>query len=178
MNGFPDFGKDLQRPFEVDERCFDCAELYHGCNARPEDPDTRCPDYFQLPGVMPGTTGQVIPASRMGGRKEPRPPVPIAARAQNHVQGKESPVSERPKQARQQSPAGNPGPDGKRLCGCGAILPKRKRCCDTCRAGRRKTTMHRRRNGQRPSVASRSDPDVPSTHAGRPSTPCRSGAHN
>jgi len=49
----PDFGRELARPFEVDERCFDCAELYHGCYARPESPDTRCADYLRLPDVKP-----------------------------------------------------------------------------------------------------------------------------
>jgi hypothetical protein len=31
VNRFPDFGKELQGPFEVHENCYDCAALYDGC---------------------------------------------------------------------------------------------------------------------------------------------------
>jgi hypothetical protein len=72
MRTFPHFGSELSRPFEVDQRCFDCAELYHGCHAIPENPDVHCTDALRLPDVKAGTTGQVFPPSRMGDRKEPR----------------------------------------------------------------------------------------------------------
>jgi hypothetical protein len=29
---FPDFGKELRRPFAVAEQCYDCAGFYDGCN--------------------------------------------------------------------------------------------------------------------------------------------------
>ena len=146
MKTFPDFGKELKRPFEVDERCFDCAELYHGCNARPESPDSRCLDYLPLPNVgVNGTTGQEIPPSRMGGRKEPRVWLPKGRTRQAQSQPEKLPAS-RPRRTRQLSPAGVPGPDGQRLCKCGALLEKRARCCADCRAERRKETMQRRRH--------------------------------
>jgi hypothetical protein len=72
MHRFPDFDKDVRRPFAVAEDCYDCGEFYDGCNARPANPPTRCRDYLRLPDVMPGTYGQEFPPSRMGGRKEPR----------------------------------------------------------------------------------------------------------
>ena len=72
MKTFPDFGKELSRPFKVDERCYGCAELCHGCTARPENPDKRYAEYLHLPDLMPGTCGQTFPPSRMQNRKEPR----------------------------------------------------------------------------------------------------------
>jgi len=56
----------------VHESCCGCVEFYHGCHAWPHDKPFRCADYYPLPDVMPGTSGQVFPASRMGTRKEPR----------------------------------------------------------------------------------------------------------
>ena len=61
MKTFPDFGKELSRPFKVDERCYGCAELCHGCTARPENPDKRYAEYLHLPDLMPGTCGQTFP---------------------------------------------------------------------------------------------------------------------
>jgi hypothetical protein len=178
MTAHPDFGKELRRPFEVDERCADCAEFYDGCPARREDPDTFCPDYLRLPDVPPGATGQVFQVSKLQGR-QPRPPRPgPTARVQVEAQPENPPVGRLPEQTRRQSPAATPGPDGERLCGCGALLRKRERCCAACRTERRKATMRRRGNGHRPLAASRSDPDVPFTHAGRPPTLSGSCAHN
>ena len=211
MRTFPDFGKGLSRPFEVDERSYDCAEFYYAGHAHPENPDARCADYLRLPDVKPGTTGQVIPPSRMGDRKEPRIRLPAAARTSNPtptqtakppirrrtpaqtkpadqppVESSQQPDQPQPQddaepdngRTRQQSPAAVPGPDGQRSCTCGALLRKRERCCTACRISRRKETLHRRRNGKHPLVASGSDSDVLFTHEIRPSTPCRSGAHN
>ena len=52
---FPDFDKDIRRPFAVHEYCYDCAEFYHGCNAWPGSKSFDCADYYALPDVMPGT---------------------------------------------------------------------------------------------------------------------------
>jgi hypothetical protein len=209
MNRFPDFGKDLQRGFEVDERCFDCTEFCHGCNARPENPASRCADYFPLPDVgVNGQAGQEIPPSRMGSRKDPRVRLPNGAPVRAQVQPKNlparrraqarsepEPIEQDPPESsrstapepgpatppaigapRQQSPAGNPGLDGKRLCGCGAVLPKRKRCCEGCRLQRREATMRRRR--ERPPATIYDGSDVPLPAAGTLSTQHGSPAHN
>jgi hypothetical protein len=72
MHGFPDFDTDVRRPFAVHEDCYDRAEFYYGCNARPSNPPTHCRDYLRLLDVMPGTYGQTFPPSRMQGHKEPR----------------------------------------------------------------------------------------------------------
>ena len=141
----PDFGRELARPFEVDERCFDCAELYHGCNARPENPDSHCLDHLRLPDVMPGTCGQAIPASRMGGRKVPRIRFGGTTPVQVEVPPKKPPTSHYDKPAKPKA----------RTCGCGVPLPKGRRLCDGCRVGARRQTkrqymrtyMRQRRSG-------------------------------
>jgi hypothetical protein len=130
MKTFPDFGKELRRPFEVDARCYDCAEFYHGCNARPENPDARCGDRLRLPDVMPGTCGQTLPPSRMQGRTEPRIRLAAAAPVQVEVQPKNPPASRLASSAQPQA----------RLCGCGAILPKGRRLCDQCQTQNRRQT--------------------------------------
>ena len=189
--GFPDFGKEMHRPFNVDERCYDCAEFYGpghgqpGCNAMPANPNARCLDYLRLPDVgVDGQTGQEIPPSRMGGRKEPRITLsaktindPPADPAANKAKARTI-ASINPQPERQPSPAGNPGPDGDRRCSCGAILRKRQRCCANCRAKRRKDSKLRYRNREQSAVASRSDPDMPFPASGRPPTLCWGGAHN
>jgi hypothetical protein len=157
MKTFPDFGKELRRPFTVDERCFDCAELYHGCHAHPENPDTRSLDYLRLPDVKPGTCGQTFPPSRMQGRTEPRIRLGAGVPVQVDVQPKNPPASRLASSAQLQA----------RLCGCGAILPKGRRLCDTCRTQSRRQTRRdymRSYMEQRRSPTSGSDPDVPFTH--------------
>jgi hypothetical protein len=67
---FPEFGKELRRPFQVHENCFDCTEFHDGCNAWPESKPFDCADYYPPPDVMPGTYGQVFPPWRMQGRKD------------------------------------------------------------------------------------------------------------
>ena len=62
---FPDVRKELKRPFEVHESCYDCVELHHGRNGWPAGKPGRCTDCLRLPDVMPGTYGQAIPPSRM-----------------------------------------------------------------------------------------------------------------
>ncbi|MCX5644377.1 MAG: hypothetical protein NTZ17_06790 [Phycisphaerae bacterium] len=129
MRAAPDFSKELQRAFEVDERCFDCVELYHGCNARPEAPDSRCADYFPLPDVgVNGRTGQEIPPSRMGDRKEPR----IRSDAKQAVP---APVAL----------------DGTRACKCGRLMGKRRRLCDYCRDSKRAKSQRKYQMDHKPS---------------------------
>jgi hypothetical protein len=120
MTAFPDFGKELRRPFEVDERCFDCAELYHGCNARRADPDGRCGDCLRLPDVgLNGATGQEIPPSRMGSREEPRVRLPNGSPVRAQEQREKPPAGKRtrakPEPIEENPPAGSrqtaPGPD-------------------------------------------------------------------
>jgi hypothetical protein len=192
MNRFPDFGKELQRGFEVHENCYDCAEFYGpghgvvGCNAWPAAKVFACADYLRLPDVgVNGQTGQEFPPSRMGDRKEPRVRSSMGAPARAQVQSEYEPVEQNPsensrqtapgvdptrptaigasprnpptgrapKQTRQQSPASKPGPDGRRLCGCGTPLRKRERCCAACRLQRRKDALERYQGLNRPSVA-------------------------
>jgi hypothetical protein len=139
MKTFPDFGKELKRGFEVDQRCFDCAEFYHGCPARREDPDARCADYLRLPDVKVGTTGQTFPPSRLRGQ-QPRPPRPGAtARVHTEAQPKNPPTSRPVSSARFKA----------RTCGCGATLPKSKRLCDTCRTQNHRASMRQYMRGRR-----------------------------
>ncbi len=155
-----DFGKELRRPFEVSEHCFDCVEFYGeghgtvGCNAWPASKPFRCADYFPLPTVgIDGQTGQVFPPSRMQGRKEPREiggPEPAYRRTQ--AQAEPESIEQTPTieptadptdgaNHRTPSPASRPGPDGKRFCACGVKLSKGKRLCGDCRAGNRRQTL-------------------------------------
>jgi hypothetical protein len=155
VNKFPEFGAELKRDFEVSAGCYDCVEFYDGCNARRADPNSRCLDYFPLPPVgVNGKTGQETPPLRMGDRKEPRirsaTPKPDHAKPRGEATRR---IGQSPKQPRQQSSAGNPGPDGERLCGCGARLRKRERCCGACRLQRRKDALERYQSLNRPSVA-------------------------
>jgi len=194
----PEFGKELRRPFPVHENCYDCAEFYGpghgvpGCNAWPASKDFACLDFLRLPDVgVNGQTGQEIPPSRMGGRREPRIRSAASTPTRVQVQPKNPPIppainapprdpstGQPQKQTRQQSPAANPGPCGERLCGCGAPLRKRQRCCEICRLRRREETIRRRRSRERPSAAVSDVSGVPSTGPGTLSTPCGSGAHN
>ena len=143
MNRFPDFGKELQRSFEVHENCYNCAEFYGpgrgvvGCNAWPAAKEFACADYLPLPNVgVNGKLGQEFPPSRMQGRKEPRV----------HGGAEQAPCQP---QGRKQSPADSrPQEKGKavsdktkaRTCTCGTPLPKGKRLCDGCRITSRRQT--------------------------------------
>ena len=121
---FPDFGKDLMRPFPVHENCHDCAEFYDGCKAWPESKTFRCADYLKLPDVMPGTHGQVFPPSRMGDRKEPRVLPAKRPRPQEQTDQDDQVASEPEQTARQ--------------CPCGAPLPRHRQYCDECRRQNRR----------------------------------------
>ena len=67
---FPDFGKELRRPFEVHAACYDCADFYDGCEAWPASKRFTCGEYNRLPDVMPGMCGQRFPETR---RRTERP---------------------------------------------------------------------------------------------------------
>ena len=154
----------------MDERCFECAELYHGCNATPENPAAHCADRLRLPDAMRGTCGQTFPPSRMQDRTEPRIRLVAAAPVQVQAQSKNSPASRPARAPALRKPA---APRiGPRLGGCGAILPKGKRLCDACRTESRRQTKRgymRSYMEQRHSPTSGSDPGVPfpgpATHA-------------
>jgi hypothetical protein len=158
MTTIQEFGKELQRPFKVDERCYDCVEFYGGCNAQPENRDTRCADYFRLPHGMPAPCGQTFPSSRMNGRKEPRVRVAAGTPVQGQVQPKNPPAS---------WPSPSVQPKG-RICGCGVPLAKGRRLCDGCRVEARRqskrqymrTYMEQRRSA---AVGSASDVPFPAT---------------
>jgi len=147
----PDFDKEVQRPFDVHENCYDCAEFYDGCKAWPQSKEFNCADFHRLPDVMPGTCGQVFPPSRMRSRREPR-------------ERKSSTV-----------PTGDGAPvtaDGNRYCECGASLLRGKRLCDRCRIQNRRKTMREHMRHKRASVAVDIDSGWPfsaaATHATRP----------
>jgi hypothetical protein len=149
----PEFGKELRRAFEVHENCYDCAEFYGPgrgvvvCNAWPASKAFNCADFLRLPDVMPGTSGQVFPPSRMGDRKEPRIRSSSGAPVRPRVQPEKPPARQLPQtNPHREYPAANYGLAGERLCQCGARLPKRKKCCETCREKRRAETLHGRRN--------------------------------
>ena len=148
---FPEFGKELRRGFEVHEKCYDCAEFFHGCNGWPVGKSGRCADHLRLPDVMPGTWGQVVPPSRMKGRREPRAIPSGVGRAHIETQ---PPASSQP--AMENPPAGEarePGKPSARICDCGAPLSKGKRLCDTCRTQNRRKTMREYMRQRRRPVA-------------------------
>ena len=71
---FPDFGKELRRPFEVHGACYDCCRLYDGCEAWPASRSFTCGEYSRLPDVMPGTCGAGARGRRPArGRREAKP---------------------------------------------------------------------------------------------------------
>lgn len=67
MRTFPNFGKELKRPFTVHETCYDCAEFYDGCGAWPTEKTFACATYNRLPDVLPGSCGQIFPESAKTG---------------------------------------------------------------------------------------------------------------
>jgi len=170
----------------VHETCCGCIELYHGCNAQPEGKSFKCGDYRRLPDVMPGVPLPPFPPSRMGGRTEPRAREASASahgeRSAPRIPRPRTPPTKtaavQPQEPRTQSPTAGRGPDGERLCGCGASLPRRKRCCDACRLKRRENTIHQHRSRKRSPAAVDAGSSVPATPAPRPATHARSPAHS
>jgi hypothetical protein len=166
-NTFPDFGKELQRPFAVAEQCYDCAELYDGCRAWPESKPFQCADYNRLPDVMPDDCGQVFPAARMQGRKEPR----LRQETVAHNRGECRAPSPMPGGKQLARSRGGP-----RLCECGAVLFKGRRFCDSCRAQRRRQTMREYMRSRRAAPQESEDlSDMPLFAARRHATHARSG---
>jgi hypothetical protein len=153
FNRFPDFGKELHRPFEVHENCYDCAGFYDGCPAWPANNDFACRKYHPLPDVPAGTWGQRFPATsrklaaapvgtKPEGQPDQTPTLPMSTPAK--PRGEVVSRAERPtRRVCSPSPVARSGLDGERLCECGAVLPKRKRCCDECRARRLREAAER-----------------------------------
>ena len=137
-----DFGKELDRPFEVHENCYDCAGFYDGCPAWPADKQFACRIVTRLPDVMPGTYGQKFPATC---RKLPDDYWTRTGKHQADDPAK--PAKPRPAQVKphRQSLAALHGSDGQHLCACGAAIAKGRRCCDRCRTERRQESLRHRR---------------------------------
>jgi len=145
-NKFPEFGKELQRSFEVHEFCYDCAGFYDGCRAWPARKRFACPIYDALPDVMPGTWGQRFPATT---RKLAA--APVDDESQGETQDRPPERKDRP----------HAQVDGQRRCGCGEPLPKGKRLCDQCRIQNRRKTMRQYMRQRRGSAAVDADSGVP-----------------
>jgi hypothetical protein len=161
LNKSSRFGPEVERDFPVAEECYDCVEFCDGCNAWPENRPFRCADYYPLPDVKPGTSGQVFPPSRMQGRREPR----VRREAAADGQGGSLDPSAVPTS---QKLAGSRA--GPRLCGCGAALPKNKQFCEFCRVQRRRLTMREYMRGRRAAQRRSEDTsDLPLFAAARPS---------
>ena len=116
MNRFPDFGKDVKRPFAVAENCYDCAAFYEGCKGWRASKEFDCGHYQRLPDVMPGTYGQPFPDKAF---LPENPDSRAASKAKAPKRKTSAPVA---------SPI-----DPKRRCVCGRHLPRRRRYCDACR---------------------------------------------
>jgi len=200
MNRFPDFGQELRRPFEVHENCYDCAGFYDGCRAWPAAKAFACRIVQLLPDVPAGTCGQRFPATSRklasvpAGSELEGQPGPVEHQT---VKSEPSPTPEPegdapapvestprirpahpPEQTRRPSPTANRGPNGERLCQCGGLLPKRKRCCHTCRRERREDTIRRRMSPERLCTAVDGGSGVPFTGPGTRPTQAGSGAHS
>jgi len=143
LQRFPDFGRELRRPFEVHGICYDCAEFYgsghgeRGCDGWPETKpmftadrgQLCCPDFNRLPDVAPGKpTGQVFPPSRMNGRKTPRQGAAETSECGDRTESKTR-------------PAGKPAK--LRLCACGEPLAAGRQLCNGCRQEHRRQTRRR-----------------------------------
>ncbi len=126
-----EFGAELKRPFPVHEHCYDCAEFYYGCMGWRAAKDFACKGYNRLPDVMPGTYGQVFPPSRRSGligNQRAERTIPVGRSHSEHI----------PSEGVRLSPEVHNAEV--RTCGCGAILPKSKRFCDSCRIQNRRRT--------------------------------------
>jgi hypothetical protein len=159
-------GQEVARAFDVHENCYDCAGFYDGCPAWPAAREFACHKYHRLPDVMPGTCGQPFPDV---GRKLAT--IPVGGRPEADPMSATGQLPQHPpRHTRRQSPMAKRGPNGERLCECGTVLPRRKRCCDDCRLDRREATMRQRGNRSRLSVVADANSDVPSTGPTGPST--------
>jgi len=149
FNTFSEFGEQLRRSFEVHENCLDCADFYDGCEGWRASRGFACDGFGRLPNVMPGTYGQVFPASRC------RPTMDSVLAVEGQL----------PAMVGANKYAGVTTHRVRgRTCGCGAILPKSKRLCDQCRKENRRQTEReymRTYMGQRRAAAVGTDSDVP-----------------
>jgi hypothetical protein len=173
---FPEFGKELRRPFEVHENCYDCAEFYEGCKGWRASRDFACEGFNRLPNVMPGTYGQRFPPSRRSEfAKHPwaeRNITPGKSHRESSSAAGEDTYAEVAGLSHEVHKARI------RACGCGAILPKGRRLCDPCRIQNRRQTkrgyMRTYMKEHRPATIG-SDPHVPSKAAGTLSTQAGGG---
>ena len=131
MNKFLDFGEEVKRAFEVHENCCDCAEFYDGCRGWRASREFDCRCYNRLPDVLPDTHGQRFPRTRRQ--------VPDSGTRESNTISTPA-VEGRPTNPPADWPDQQNGPRT-RTCGCGAILAKGKRLCDTCRTENRRKTM-------------------------------------
>jgi len=173
---FPEFGKELRRPFEVHENCYDCTEFYYGCTGWRASRVFACGDFNRLPDVIPGTYGQRFPASRRSGfakrQSAERDIMPgngyykSSSATGGNVHDEVASLSYTVHKPRV------------RACGCGAILPKGRRLCDRCRIQNRRQTKRdyvRDYMEQRRSAAVGSDSHVPFPATATPSTQAGGG---
>jgi hypothetical protein len=150
MNRFPDFGKELKRPFAVHENCCDCAAFFDGCEGSRASRGGTCGRYDRLPDVMPGAYGQ-----------EP-PERPVAVTRQVDAGPREELGLPKVRAKR-------PKLTGPRTCECGAPLAKGKRYCDKCRDRRRRDS---KRHYMLPYMQNRRrSPAQPTTSRYRPEEP-------
>ena len=151
MTAHPEFGKELRRPSEVHENCYDCVSFYDGCQGWRASDDFECRHSNRLTDVLPGTCGQRFPPSR---RRNPARPELASEPVEQDPPESRWPTAPEPEPAappaidtpRGVSPASRPREPpkpGARTCGCGAALPKGKRFCDTCRTENRRRTKRR-----------------------------------
>jgi len=138
-----DFGKELDRPFEVHENCYDCAGFHDGCVGWPADKKFACRVYNPLPDVQPGTCGQKFPATA---RKLPDDywTRPGAHKADDGEKAKPAKRQPAPAKPHRESPIALRTLDGQRMCACGAVIAKGRRCCERCKAERRGESLQHR----------------------------------
>lgn len=168
---FPEFGKELRRPFEVHENCYDCAEFYEGCKGWRASRDFACEGFNRLPNVMPGTYGQRFPPSRRSEFAKRQSAERDIMPGNGYY--KSSSATGRNVHDEVASLSYTVRKSKVRACGCGAILPKGRRLCDPCRIQNRRQTKRdymRTYMEQRRSAAVGSDSDVPFPAAATPST--------
>jgi len=175
-NAFSEFGREVKRPFEVHENCYDCTEFHGGCMGWRASRDFACEGFSRLPNVMPGTYGQRVPASRKSERAEYQPAGRYMAPGKSYCESSSA-------------AGGNIHTETTdllheihkakvRTCGCGAPLPKGRRLCDTCRTqNRRKAKRDYMRTymAQWRSVEVDAGSRMLSTHSATPSTQAGGG---
>ena len=151
MRRFPDFGRELRRPFAVHENCYDCAGFYEGCKVWPAAREFACGVYNPLPDVLPGTCGQRFPATS-------RQLTTLAEDKAKPDSLADASVAKRSATRKRD-----------RHCTCGSPLPKGKRLCDLCRIQNKRQTKRnymRSYMEQRRSAAVDAGSGMASTHAG------------